>query len=90
MLSYVERDGNPPGRLYVDAGTDEGAGTVRDARELMTILRGKGFGDDRLRFVTDEGGRHEEAHWARRLVPALDFLLRPITTEKVRRRRTLG
>jgi predicted alpha/beta superfamily hydrolase len=90
MLSYVERDGNPPGRLYVDAGTEEGAGTIRDGRELVTILHAKGFGDDRLRFVTDDGGRHEEAHWARRLVPALEFLLRPITTEKVRRRRTLG
>ncbi len=34
MLSYVERDGAPPGRLYVDAGTEEGGATVRDAREL--------------------------------------------------------
>ena len=90
MLSYVERDGNPSGRLYVDAGTEEGAGTIRDARELVAILYAKGFGDGRLRFVTDEGGRHEEAHWARRLVPALEFLLRPTVTEKVRRRRTLG
>ena len=89
MVSYVERDGNPPGRLYVDVGTEEGAGTIRDARELVAILHAKGFGDDRLRFVIDEGGRHEEGHWARRLVPALEFLLRPITTEKVRRRRTL-
>jgi predicted alpha/beta superfamily hydrolase len=98
MLTYIARDGNPPGRLYVDAGTDEGASTVRDARELASILEDKGFGDDRLRFVTDEGGRHEEAHWARRLVPALDFLLGPLNGargrpphgEKVRRRRTLG
>jgi predicted alpha/beta superfamily hydrolase len=90
MLSYVARDGNPPGRLYLDAGTEEGAGTVRDARELATILRAKGFGNDRLRFVTDEGGRHQEAHWARRLVPALEFLLRPVCAEKVRRRRALG
>jgi len=89
MLSYVERDGNPPGRLYLDAGTEEGPGTVRDARELAAILRAKGFGNDRLRFVTDEGGRHEEAHWARRLVPALEFLLRPLGAEKVRRRRAL-
>jgi predicted alpha/beta superfamily hydrolase len=90
MLSYIARDGNPPGRLYVDAGTDEGAGTIRDARELVAILNEKGFDDDRLRFVADEGGRHEEAHWARRLVPALEFLLRPTQPQKVRRRRPLG
>ena len=98
MLSYIERDGNPPGRLYVDAGTEEGAGTIRDARELVSILKDKGFGDDRLRFVVDEGGRHEEAHWARRLAPALEFLLRSgdlmrdrtAPTEKVRRTRALG
>jgi predicted alpha/beta superfamily hydrolase len=90
MLSYVERVAAPTGRLYVDAGTDEGAGTVRDARELAALLHDKGFGNERLRFVTDPGGRHEEAHWARRLVPALEFLLQPLTVEKVRRRRTLG
>jgi predicted alpha/beta superfamily hydrolase len=98
MLSYVARDGNPPGRLYIDAGTDEGASTIRDANELVAILKQKGFGDDRLRFVTDEGGRHEEAHWARRLVPALEFLLGPVDgargraapREKMRRRRALG
>jgi len=90
VLSYIERDGNPPARVYLDVGTEEGAGTVRDARELAAILRDKGFGDDRLRFVTDTGGRHEEAHWARRLVPALEFLLQPVAGEKVRRRRRLG
>lgn len=90
MLTYIARDGNPPGRLYVDAGTEEGASTVRDARELASILEDKGFSDDRLRFVVDEGGRHEEAHWARRLVPALEFLLRPVPAEKMRRRRALG
>jgi predicted alpha/beta superfamily hydrolase len=90
MLSYVEKDGAPPGRLYVDAGTDEGVGTVRDARELQAILQRKGLADDRFRFVIDEGGRHEERHWARRLVPALDFLLQPPATDQVRRRRPLG
>ncbi len=90
MLTYIERDGSPPARIYLDAGTEEGAGTVRDTRELVAILRDKGFGDDRLRFVADTGGRHEEAHWARRLVPALEFLLQPVAGEKVRRRRRLG
>ena len=90
MLSYIENDGAPPGRIYLDAGTEEGAGTVRDARELVAILQVKGFDRDRLQFVVDEGGRHEERHWARRLVPALEFLLRPSATGQVRRRRSLG
>jgi predicted alpha/beta superfamily hydrolase len=90
VLSYVENDGAPPGRLYLDAGTDEGAGTVRDARELAAILQRKGFGNDRLKLVIDEGGRHEERDWARRLIPALEFLLPSTATEQVRRRRPLG
>jgi len=29
----------------------------------------------RLRYVEDQGGRHNEASWARRLEGALEFLL---------------
>jgi predicted alpha/beta superfamily hydrolase len=75
MLSYVERDGAPAGRIYVDAGTDEGASTVQHVRQLTEVLRRKGYGDDRLRAIEDEGGQHSERHWARRLGPALEFLL---------------
>jgi hypothetical protein len=38
-------------------------------------------------FSTAEGGRHQEAHWADRLVPALEFLL-PVVAR--RRRATLN
>jgi predicted alpha/beta superfamily hydrolase len=86
MLSYVEKDGAPPGRLYLDAGTEEGAATLRDARELGRILGRKGYDADRLRFVEAEGGRHSEGDWARRLVPALEFLLRPLSDRRARRR----
>jgi predicted alpha/beta superfamily hydrolase len=78
LLSYIERDGAPPGRIYMDGGTTEGAATLRDARLLARILERKGYGADRLRFVEASGGEHSEAHWARRLGPALEFLLRPI------------
>jgi predicted alpha/beta superfamily hydrolase len=77
LVTYIDHDGAPPGRIYLDTGTDEGAGTLRDARQLADVLRGKGYGDDRLRFVEDQGGQHAETHWARRLEPALEFLLRP-------------
>ena len=83
MLAYIENDGAPPGRLYLDVGTDEGPGTLRDSRHLSAILERKGYtGPDRLRFVEDQGGGHTEADWARRLVPALEFLLRPLTDRR--------
>jgi predicted alpha/beta superfamily hydrolase len=75
MLSYIENDGSPPGRIYVDAGTNEGASTIQHVRQLTEILRRKGYGGDRFRSVEDEGGQHSERHWARRLEPALEFLL---------------
>lgn len=90
MLSYVERDGAPPGRVYLDIGTEEGAGTVRDARDLARILEGKGYAPERLRFVEDQGGRHAESDWARRLVPALEFLLRPVCERRATSRRSAG
>ena len=79
LIDYVERNGTPAGRLYVDAGTDEGAGTVRDASELARVLEQRGYvpGESML-FAAVTGGRHEEAHWAERLVPALEFLLKGV------------
>ena len=85
ILSYVEKDGAPPGRMYLDTGTDEGPATLRDARHLARILRRKGYEDDTLRFVEIEGGQHTEPHWAQRLVPALEFLLGPVGSVPRRR-----
>ncbi len=88
LLPYVEHAGTPAGRLYVDTGTDEGPNTLRDARALSEILAKKGYSDDCLHFVEDHGGRHSEADWARRLTPALAFLLRPLA-ERRRATRTI-
>jgi len=75
-LSYIERDGTPAGRLYVDVGSDEGAGTLRDAAGLVRILERKGYRrGETLLYSEVQGGRHQEEHWAGRLVPALKFLL---------------
>jgi predicted alpha/beta superfamily hydrolase len=77
LPAYIASAGAPPGRLYIDAGTAEGTDTLGDARELARVLDGKGYvRDESFRFTVVEGGRHEEAHWAGRLVPALEFLLR--------------
>jgi predicted alpha/beta superfamily hydrolase len=77
LLDYVETAAAPEGRLYVDVGAGEGHGTLKDAHDLAALLRRKGYEDGRsLQFHEDVDGRHEEAHWARRLVPALEFLLK--------------
>ena len=69
-----------PARVYLGVGTaeagrpDRDQETVDNVRSLEAILRGTGFGPRRLKIVVEEGGRHSEAHWARRLPDALQFL----------------
>lgn len=85
ILDFIEQARAPRGRLYVDVGMQEGAGTLRDARRLGRLLVRMGFVRRRrkavsrasslLRYVEDPGGRHQEAAWARRLEGALAFLL---------------
>ena len=93
ILDFIAEAQTPTGRLYVDVGTAEGVGTLRDARRLGRLLVRKGFTRERrgrgrhgsvsrraadravLRYLEDEGGRHSEADWARRVAPALGFLL---------------
>jgi predicted alpha/beta superfamily hydrolase len=93
ILDFMAEAQTPTGRLYVDVGTAEGVGTLRDARRLGRLLVRKGFTRERrgsgrrasasrraadravLRYLEDQGGRHSEADWARRVGPALEFLL---------------
>ena len=69
-----------PARVYLGVGTAEAGHAARDretvdnVRRLEAILRGSGFGPRRLQVVVEEGGRHSETHWARRLPGALQFL----------------
>jgi predicted alpha/beta superfamily hydrolase len=87
ITDYIEQDGAPDGRLYLDAGTEESGATLRDVRHLARVLERKGYHEpDRLRVVEAHGGRHSETHWAERLVPALEFLLRPVAERRTRRR----
>ena len=67
----------PAGRVYVDVGTYEGVGTLRNARRLARLLTRRGWRrkNGLLRYVEDVRGRHSEADWARRLPGALEFLL---------------
>jgi predicted alpha/beta superfamily hydrolase len=69
-----------PARIYLGVGTEEAGRadrneeTVDNVRRLEAILRGRGLGPRRLKVVVEEGGRHSEGDWARRLPDALTFL----------------
>ena len=76
ILEYVDRARRTRGRLYLDVGTSEGVGTLRNARALNRLLRTKGYRNNTLRYVEAEGHQHREADWAWRLPQALEFLLR--------------
>jgi len=86
VAEFIQEARPPRGRVYLDVGTHEGAGTLRDARRLARLLVRKGFKRDkrrapnsraaqRLRYVEDTDGRHGEWDWARRLEDALAFLV---------------
>lgn len=64
------------GRVYLDVGTKEGAGTLANAREMRDLLQARGYqrGKDFM-WVEDKGGMHNEGAWGRRFGRALPFLL---------------
>ena len=65
-----------PGRIYLDVGTKEGWGTVRNARRMRDLLHRKGYDAEwELVYVEERGAGHTEEHWARRFRQALPFLL---------------
>jgi len=76
ILAFVQRARLTRGRIYLDVGTNEGTGTLRDARTLNRVLRRKGYKGDSLWYLEAEGHHHREADWAWRLPQALEFLLR--------------
>ena len=69
-----------PQRMYVGMGTRETGNAEKDAkivdgaRELESIVRACGLGEDRLKVRIDEGASHNEAAWAARFPEALEFL----------------
>jgi predicted alpha/beta superfamily hydrolase len=47
ILDFIDEARLPPGRVYLDVGTQEGVGTLRDARRAGRLLVRKGFARDR-------------------------------------------
>jgi enterochelin esterase-like enzyme len=66
---------HPRPRIWLDIGTKEGSRTVRDVEQFRDILLEKGWhlGKD-LHYERIEGAEHNEAAWARRVGPFLQFL----------------
>ena len=76
IFAYLEKAPLVPGKIYLDMGAKEGMGALGDARRMQALLRRKGYRTDHdLLYVEEAGAYHQEAAWARRLGPALRFLL---------------
>jgi enterochelin esterase-like enzyme len=62
-------------RIWLDIGTREGGRIVEDVERFRDILLGKGWrlGRD-LHYQRVEGAQHNEAAWAQRVAPFLQFL----------------
>ena len=77
LFAFIESASLPRGRrVYVDVGTAEGAGTLRDVRALRSILRAGGMDRRAVIYLEDRGGRHNEAAWGRRSERAIESLIR--------------
>lgn len=65
----------PLPRIWLDIGTREGPRIVDDVERFRDILIGKGWQlDQNLHYERAEGAEHNEAAWAQRVGPFLQFL----------------
>jgi len=66
---------DPMPRIWLDVGTREGRRTVEDVERFRDILLAKGWRlDTDLHYQRVEDAEHNEAAWARRVGPFLQFL----------------
>ena len=65
----------PLPRIWLDIGTREGPRIVDDVERFRDVLVGKGWQlDQNLHYECVEGAEHNEAAWAQRVGPFLQFL----------------
>lgn len=84
---FVRDQAYEEGRIYLDIGTAEDEDPddnpslavakpyVRDARNMVHVLRDKGYTSEQLMYVEEKGAPHHETAWARRFPNAIRFLL---------------
>jgi predicted alpha/beta superfamily hydrolase len=90
IFDYIEQAPFAPGKIYLDVGTNEESGPPGKAklgrkryppdesnlRRMAALLESKGYRREHdLLYIEEEGARHRETAWARRLPDALRFLL---------------
>lgn len=62
-------------RIWLDTGTNEGGRSVENVVKLREVLARQGWQEGRdLHFEEIQGGQHNEAAWAQRVGPFLQFL----------------
>jgi predicted alpha/beta superfamily hydrolase len=64
----------PRPRLWLDMGAFEGDGIFAESRALRDALAARGWAGERLAYVEDPEGRHDELSWAARVDAMLRFL----------------
>jgi len=80
LLRDAEKATRFPERIYIGVGTAEeddekaSAENVKQVQNLEKILRAKGLGPSILKVVIEEGAKHNEVAWSKRLQNALLFL----------------
>jgi predicted alpha/beta superfamily hydrolase len=82
LLKDAEKTKLLPAKMVIGIGGGEvlnddpqsTAELLKNVDDLEAILRTKGMGPTRLKVVVEEGGKHEEAAWSRRLPDDLLFL----------------
>ena len=76
IFNLVEYAHHVPGKLYLDAGTDEGITMLTDVRRMRDLLVRKGYrSPGNLHYVEAVDAGHCEAAWGQRLCSILQFLL---------------
>lgn len=76
IFDYVAARQEWAGKVYLDIGTGEGRGQVRNARLMARLLRQSASRPRlNLMYVEDRGARHHESAWAGRFERAIRFLL---------------
>jgi enterochelin esterase-like enzyme len=69
---------DPLPRIWLDIGTREGPRIVEDVERFRDVLVRKGWQLERdLHYERVEGAEHNEAAWAQRVAPFLQFLFPP-------------
>jgi enterochelin esterase-like enzyme len=76
ILSFVRAASPKPDlKIWLDMGTREGKKFLKDSDMLHDLLVEQGWKDGGdLLYTRIEGGTHDEAAWALRVAPLLEFL----------------